>query len=249
MEGLAELVIDISVVFSDHRDLPTLLPPLVAALAGPLPLVEGQVIALDEAGESADIVACAPKRSRIWTGQRSARFFARCVVDGPRWATELEPARVAFDELRSRLDVPVGPAGMLSLGFSVDMQREHEITDILVKVLEGQCRRLGELDQAGRELRAAQRNIVEKSEAGARETAEPADPDTDMKMELLSSDATDISVVSFDAAVTRCIATALSHTHGRIYGEGGAAQLLGLKPSTLQSKMRKLGIERAHFTE
>jgi transcriptional regulator with GAF, ATPase, and Fis domain len=27
----------------------------------------------------------------------------------------------------------------------------------------------------------------------------------------------------------------------------GAAKLLGLKPSTLQSKMRKLGIERARF--
>lgn len=31
---------------------------------------------------------------------------------------------------------------------------------------------------------------------------------------------------------------------GRIYGQGGAAMLLGLKPSTLQSRMKKLGIER-----
>ena len=31
---------------------------------------------------------------------------------------------------------------------------------------------------------------------------------------------------------------------GRIYGQGGAATLLGLKPSTLQSRMKKLGIER-----
>jgi DNA-binding NtrC family response regulator len=37
----------------------------------------------------------------------------------------------------------------------------------------------------------------------------------------------------------------LKATHGRIYGAGGAAELLGLKPSTLQSRMKKLGIERS----
>jgi transcriptional regulator with GAF, ATPase, and Fis domain len=36
----------------------------------------------------------------------------------------------------------------------------------------------------------------------------------------------------------------LALTKGRIYGAGGAAQLLGLKPSTLQSRMKKLGIAR-----
>jgi transcriptional regulator with GAF, ATPase, and Fis domain len=36
----------------------------------------------------------------------------------------------------------------------------------------------------------------------------------------------------------------LSLTQGRIYGPGGAAALLGLKPSTLQSRMKKLGITR-----
>ncbi|HNC94544.1 MAG TPA: helix-turn-helix domain-containing protein, partial [Myxococcota bacterium] len=37
---------------------------------------------------------------------------------------------------------------------------------------------------------------------------------------------------------------ALAHCQGKIYGEGGAAKLLGLPPSTLQSKLKKLGIER-----
>ncbi len=37
----------------------------------------------------------------------------------------------------------------------------------------------------------------------------------------------------------------LEHTGGKIYGEGGAAELLDLPPSTLQSRMRKLGVERA----
>ncbi len=40
------------------------------------------------------------------------------------------------------------------------------------------------------------------------------------------------------------ISQVLQHTEGKIYGDGGAAQLLGLKPSTLQSRMNKLGIAR-----
>jgi transcriptional regulator with GAF, ATPase, and Fis domain len=31
---------------------------------------------------------------------------------------------------------------------------------------------------------------------------------------------------------------------GRIYGRGGAAERLGLKPTTLQSRMKKLGVRR-----
>ena len=36
----------------------------------------------------------------------------------------------------------------------------------------------------------------------------------------------------------------LQHTKGAIYGPKGAAVILGLKPSTLQSRMKKLSIER-----
>ena len=39
-------------------------------------------------------------------------------------------------------------------------------------------------------------------------------------------------------------ARVLQATRGRIYGPGGAAEILGLKPSTLQSKMKKLGLRR-----
>lgn len=45
----------------------------------------------------------------------------------------------------------------------------------------------------------------------------------------------------------RCIEDALTDSRGKIYGPGGAAERLGLKPSTLQTKMRKYGIERASF--
>jgi formate hydrogenlyase transcriptional activator len=36
----------------------------------------------------------------------------------------------------------------------------------------------------------------------------------------------------------------LEQTHWRIYGNGGAAELLGLNPETLRSRIRKLGIRR-----
>jgi formate hydrogenlyase transcriptional activator len=38
------------------------------------------------------------------------------------------------------------------------------------------------------------------------------------------------------------IRSVLAQVSGRIYGKGGAAELLGLKPSTLQSRMKKLGV-------
>ncbi|MFT5430523.1 MAG: DNA-binding NtrC family response regulator, partial [Myxococcota bacterium] len=40
------------------------------------------------------------------------------------------------------------------------------------------------------------------------------------------------------------IERALTSTGGKLFGRGGAAELLGLKPTTLQSRMKKLGIRR-----
>jgi formate hydrogenlyase transcriptional activator len=54
-------------------------------------------------------------------------------------------------------------------------------------------------------------------------------------------------VTALDDAVRSAIETALRASRGKIYGTGGAAERLGLPPATLQSKMRKLGIERTAF--
>jgi formate hydrogenlyase transcriptional activator len=51
-------------------------------------------------------------------------------------------------------------------------------------------------------------------------------------------------VVSFSEAERRAILRALECTAWRISGPGGAAELLGLKPTTLHAKMKKLGIHR-----
>jgi len=50
---------------------------------------------------------------------------------------------------------------------------------------------------------------------------------------------------SFDDEVRGLIERALLAAGGRVYGAEGAAALLGLKPTTLQGKMRKLGMARS----
>jgi len=40
------------------------------------------------------------------------------------------------------------------------------------------------------------------------------------------------------------IAAALAACNGRVFGTGGAAALLGVKPTTLASRMKALGIDR-----
>jgi PAS domain S-box-containing protein len=43
------------------------------------------------------------------------------------------------------------------------------------------------------------------------------------------------------------LASALKYCKGKIYGENGAAQVLGLKPTTLASKLKKYGLNRLDF--
>ena len=59
--------------------------------------------------------------------------------------------------------------------------------------------------------------------------------------------ARDAGLALFDAATRDTIEAALRATRGRLYGPAGAAARLGLRPTTLQSKMRRLGIDRARF--
>ena len=55
-------------------------------------------------------------------------------------------------------------------------------------------------------------------------------------------DETDISISSLDDEVRKVIKKALQLTNKKIYGKDGAAALLKIKPTTLQSKIKKLRI-------
>jgi len=53
-----------------------------------------------------------------------------------------------------------------------------------------------------------------------------------------------VAAASLADVERRTILDALERCAGKVYGAGGAARLLGLKPTTLYGKMRKHGISR-----
>ena len=55
------------------------------------------------------------------------------------------------------------------------------------------------------------------------------------------------SISSFRQAESNVITDALRAAAGRIAGKGGAAERLGLKRTTLQNKIRRLGIAKAIY--
>jgi transcriptional regulator with GAF, ATPase, and Fis domain len=57
----------------------------------------------------------------------------------------------------------------------------------------------------------------------------------------------DESALPLRGTIKKRIEEALETSGGKIYGPDGAAAALNLKPSTLQSKMKKLGIQRERF--
>ena len=52
------------------------------------------------------------------------------------------------------------------------------------------------------------------------------------------------TLISLDALQKQHILNVLENTKWRIRGDNGAAEILGLKPTTLYSRMKKLGINR-----
>ena len=68
--------------------------------------------------------------------------------------------------------------------------------------------------------------------------------------ELAASSETHVAVgtpSTFRQAESSVIIGALRAASGRIAGKGGAAERLGLKRTTLQNKIRRLGITKAQY--
>lgn len=62
------------------------------------------------------------------------------------------------------------------------------------------------------------------------------------RLHLAPASPAEAPVMTIEAVERRHIETTLKLVHGKVKGQGGAAQLLGLNPSTLYSRMRKLNI-------
>jgi transcriptional regulator with GAF, ATPase, and Fis domain len=69
------------------------------------------------------------------------------------------------------------------------------------------------------------------------------------KKKSIPESTVEIPVTSLNSAIKSQIENALKKTNGKVYGNDGAAFLLGMKPTTLQSKIKKLGIDREKYVE
>jgi transcriptional regulator with GAF, ATPase, and Fis domain len=107
------------------------------------------------------------------------------------------------------------------------------------QVQEGEVDRLGGWSWPGnvRELE----NIVERALIQSRSRGGRVIFDLPMGEEP-GTVVSDTPFPSLDMVAVRHIRKALEHSGGQIHGAGGAAELLGINPNTLRSRMRRLGI-------
>ena len=59
---------------------------------------------------------------------------------------------------------------------------------------------------------------------------------------VMEGPATPANLPTFEVVERRYLHEVLEHTGGRVYGKGAAAEIVGVPPSTLQSRMKKLGV-------
>jgi formate hydrogenlyase transcriptional activator len=77
----------------------------------------------------------------------------------------------------------------------------------------------------------------------------PHVPIAEPKITIPNPDTSTNSVSTFHDAERQAIIGALKAASGRIAGPGGAAKRLGLARTTLQNKMRRLGISQSEFSQ
>jgi hypothetical protein len=244
---LSGLLHEISVAFGCSTNLRTLPKRLANGMGRYLPVAEIESLRLPQHRGEVRISAYAPGIARQWEGRRSSRVFDQQRVLQPTWVID-EVARVAIAPIAAKLKLPVGRTGLLGISFETDISvvlGSSESTEILVDVLTLHCLRLGQLVATAARSRDAHHHRPSGTEQSVPE--KPLET-TEIPVTVPLRPITEIPVEPIDTALVRCISAALGQTRGQIYGTGGAAALLGLKPSTLQSKMRKLGIERSAFT-
>jgi len=115
-------------------------------------------------------------------------------------------------------------------GKKIDRVKEETMKIFLDYSWPGNVRELQNIIEHG--LVISKKGILETSEAYFRHT--PAGGKTS-------------KLLSMDEHEKHYIIEVLRFTQGTLYGDKGAASILGMKPSTLQSRMKKLAIDRKQF--
>jgi transcriptional regulator with GAF, ATPase, and Fis domain len=141
-------------------------------------------------------------------------------------------------------------------------ERTGDLPQLVTFILDGLARRTGRgpwsVDAAALRELAAQEwpgNVRQLVNALERATIMKAKGSLDARFFRLGTRRTDAVPVNIDVtldedltlagAERRHLRRVLALTGGRIYGPDGAAARLGLKPTTLQSRMKKLGVGKS----
>jgi transcriptional regulator with GAF, ATPase, and Fis domain len=136
-------------------------------------------------------------------------------------------------------------------------ERPSDVAPLVEHFLGRSCARLGRprLAIGSRDLRALERHPWPGNVRELAATVEHAvilATDGRPRFELASTAARTSSVLAGDVIPVADwrlrersnLETALARANGRIYGAGGAAELLGVPPTTLASRVKALGIQR-----
>lgn len=249
MVDRAALFHDLALALGARTGLPSLARELGRALARHLPVVEVE-LARRRGTDRALLWVFEPSSGRTWSGERSSRVIEPMRAQlGVLVPSDDEVGRVGLDPIALRLRLGIDHH-VLGVAFGRPMLALDSTTrEQLCAVLAAHTAQLGVLTRTAALSRRAHRRLRELGrpalETPARETATPetATPETAPREPSPETHA----LPGFADAQREAIARALASTKGKIYGPGGAAELLGLRPSTLQSKMRKLGLDREAF--
>lgn len=247
----AALFHDLALALGARTGLPSLARELGRVLARHLPLVEVE-LARERGTDRALLWVFEPASGRTWSGERSSRVLEPMRGQlGVLVPCDDEVARLGVDPIALRLRLAID-RHVLGFAFGRALLALDTTTrEQLLAVLCAHARSASVLARTAACSRRAHRRLRELDtlatpEPATHETAthEPATQESALHESALH-ESSDVPV--FAAAQREAIARALTSAKGKIYGPGGAAELLGLRPSTLQSKMRKLGLDRASF--
>lgn len=233
---------DLALAFGAKTGLPSLAVELGLAIRRHLPIVEVE-LARQRDTDRALLLVIDPESGRRWTGERSIRALEPMRAElGRLVACEDEVGRVGLEPIAGRLRLGLD-RHVLGIAFSrrsLDALVGEARVQLLA-VLAAHARQTSVLIRTASCSRRAHQRLREPGPPTSERSSEPAPP------EPAPRERTSSEVPVFADAQRDAIARALATTKGKIYGSGGAAELLGLKPSTLQSKMRKLGLDRTSF--
>ncbi|MBN2010020.1 sigma-54-dependent Fis family transcriptional regulator [candidate division KSB1 bacterium] len=181
------------------------------------------------------------------------RDLAAMVADG-RFRDDLwyrlSTFPVFLPPLRERIDdLPLlanhfSERSAIRFGLPVCLPNEHDIELLASYDWPGNIRELGAVIDRAALLGNGRQLEIAAALGWSDSYAQPAQPQSGESFALPEQ-----QIVPLDAVIKKHIEYALAHTHGRIEGRKGAAELLEINPHTLRARMRKLHIDWARFRE